>query len=389
MRIVYLHQYFKTNSDNGGTRSYEFAKHLVLKGHEVFLITGEEINQCEIDGIKIISTATKYNNNLGKFDRIKAFLRYALKSSFIGMKLKNIDLIYATSTPLSVGIPGIILSLFKRARFIFEVRDVWPDIPIELGYLNNFAIVKIVRVFEKFIYGRADKIVVLSDGMRDNLLKKSVKEDKIEVITNLANINLFNDISIEKSILLKKFGIESDKFVCIHPGTMGVVNDLGFILRVAEETLKVDKDITFILIGEGKEKEKLIKYQKERNLSNVYIKDGLPKKEIVKIIKSCNLGIMCVADFKILEDNSANKFFDFLAAGLPIFINYEGWQAKALKSHNAGYSFKYKEHEEMAKKIIDLKERKISFESEKIKKLAEKYSLELNVNKLSMIIEGD
>lgn len=383
MKIIYLHQYFKTNVDNGGTRSYELARKMVENGHEVYMITGEKVKVNNIDGIKILSTYTKYSNKMGKLSRIKAFLNYAIKSMLIGRKIKNIDLVYATSTPLTVGIPAIILKKIKRCKMIFEVRDVWPDIPIELGYIRNKLLIKSLKFFENKIYKESNKIIVLSDGMKKNLLDKSIEENKVEVITNIANLDLYK--VKEENIIEKKYGL-IDKFICIHPGTMGVVNGLEFILEVAYETK--DKDIYYLLIGEGKHKKELKEEVKKRNLKNVLIEDALPKAEVVNVIKDSQVGIMCVANYKILEDNSANKFFDFLAAGLPIFINYKGWQAKELNKYKAGESFTFYESKKMAESIENLKNDKEKYKilRKNSSKLANQYSLDEAWNKLSKIL---
>lgn len=351
MKMLYLHQYFKTNSSAGGTRSYEFAKFLSQNDIKVNVITGTEIDKkySEESDLYVHSTNTKYSNKMSKWRRIVAFLVYNIKALFKGLRTKDIDIVFATSTPLTIGLPAVLISKIKRKKLIFEVRDVWPDVPIELGYIRNKLIIKFLKVFELWIYNNSEHIIVLSEGMYNNLISKGINKEKISIIENMANLYLYDEIK-ETS----RPSCLEDKFVCIHPGTMGHVNGLDFILDVAKYILKIDKDIVFLLIGEGKKKEHLKRRVKEENITNVIIKDALPKKEIVKIIKSSDIGIMCVDNKnKILEDNSANKFFDFLAAGLPILINYEGWQKKVIEKYNCGKS--ELKPEELANTIVKLK----------------------------------
>lgn len=381
MKVTYFHQYFKTSS--GGTRSYEFSKHLVNKGHQVTMITGNKMNENSIDGINIKSTKTKYSQNFNSIKRIISFLHFMVVSTLIGLKEKETDVIYATSTPLTIGLPAIIVSKLKRKKFIFEVRDVWPDIPIELGFIKSDLLKKILFKFEKTVYKNASHIVVLSEGMKENLENKGVKESKITVITNLSMNNNFDNISVNQKKEMK------DKLVCIHPGTMGLVNGLDFILDVAENY--PDNDIIYILLGEGNQKKKLIDRVNNNKIKNVIIKDNLPKNQVIKEIKKSDIGIMTVENYKILEDNSANKFFDYLAAGLPVLINYGGWQKDILEKYKAGKGFSYDDQKGFYCFLVELKNDKtlLNKYSKNAKLLAEnKYdSLKLSEEFLKVLMK--
>src|SRR5699024_11857116 len=126
----------------------------------------------------------------------------------LGFKEKKTDLFYATSTPLTIGFPVLILSKLTRKRYVFEVRDVWPDIPIQLGIIKSNFLKKILFIFEKIIYNNAEHIIVLSEGMKKNLLNKNISEEKITVITNLSINKLFDSISSEKRNNIKNVIIE-------------------------------------------------------------------------------------------------------------------------------------------------------------------------------------
>ena len=226
MKVLYIHQYFKVNS--GGTRSYEFSKYLTSQNHSVTMITGTEINDHEVENIKVKSTGTKYHQSFTFMQRIISFIHFMIKSTLIGLKEKNIDVIYATSTPLTVGIPTLLISKLKRRKYVFEVRDVWPDVPIEMGFIKSKLLQNILFKLEKIIYKHAEHIVVLSEGMKRNLLRKGVNKEKITVITNLSMNQYYDEIDVKPRDFYR------DKLLCIHPGTMGKVNGLDFILDVAE-----------------------------------------------------------------------------------------------------------------------------------------------------------
>lgn len=375
MKLIYLHQYYRTNASDGGTRSYEFSKYLSDKGMDVQVITGTALSPDyrETDRLSVYSTNTEYNNKMSKLKRIIAFFDYIIKAFIMGMKTKDVDMIFATSTPLTIGLPAVLLSKAKRKKLIFEVRDVWPDIPYELGYIKSKWLMYALRKYELWIYKHSSHIIVLSEGMHNNLLAKGVNPNKMTVIENMSNLYLYEYDTLQEAF---KYSYSSEKFVCIHPGTMGHVNGLDYILDVAKHTLTQDPNIIFLLIGEGNRKNYLINRVKEEKLENVVITNSLSKTEIVQVIKSSDIGIMCVDNrYKILEDNSANKFFDYLAAGLPVLINYEGWQKDVIERENCGES--HLEASQMANSIIQLKNDKElrTQMGENARKLAEaKYS---------------
>jgi glycosyltransferase involved in cell wall biosynthesis len=350
MRIAYLYQYYTTNEQPGGTRAFEFTRFLAENNFRVDVISGKNIKLKEPkENLNIYTTNTDYTNNMPALRRIYAFFHYVIKATFKGLLIKQVDLIFATSTPLTIGIPAVVLSKLKGKKLIFEVRDVWPDVPIELGYIKNKFMIKILKLFETWIYKNSSHIIVLSSGMYENLRKKGVSAEKMTIIENISNLYLFDqikDTNKPENLI--------NKFICIHPGTMGPVNGLDFILDTAKIIKNLDTEIVFLLIGKGKKKESLQNRVTKEEITNVIFQDIMPKKDVVKLIKSSNIGIMCVDNsYKILEDNSANKFFDFLAAGLPVLINYRGWQKEAIETNECGYSCLTPQ--EMADKILCIK----------------------------------
>lgn len=382
MKVLYLHQHFEVES--GGTRSLELSKHLIDKGYKVTMISGGMKESKYFDGIKVKFTQTNYNQKWGFFKRIYSFIHFMFKSMIIGLKEKNVDVIYATSTPLTIGIPAIIISKIKRKPYIFEVRDVWPDIPVELGYIKSKIFAKLLFFVEKTIYYYASHVVVLSEGMKENLLKKGVPLDKVTVITNLS---MNEDYDKETTKNVEKN--QNNKIKCIHHGTMGLVNGLDFILDVAKTY--PNEEIEYHLIGDGNQKERLKKRIKEEKIPYIYIKDNMLKDEVIEEVLSSDIGIMSVENYKILEDNSANKFFDYLAAGLPVLINYEGWQKEVLEGNYAGKSFDFNDKEGFYQFVLKLKNNKKLKEEygRNAKKLAiNKYDVRLLANQFEEILKS-
>ncbi len=379
MRIIYIHQYFKPNE---GVRSFEFIKHLTAEGHKVCVITAESIPEnFKMENLNIVSTNTKYSNHMSKMQRIISFAKFMVKATVKGLSVKNPDIVFATSTPLTVGFPAVIIKKIKRCKMIFEVRDVWPDIPVEMGFITSKPVISALKFSEKLIYKNSAHIIPLSKGMYENIKAKGVSEKKLTTIENISNLYLYSPID---TIMEAR---KNEPFICIHPGTMGIVNGLDFVLDTAKIVAEKDKEIEFLLVGEGNRKEALKKRVEEENITNVKIRDSVPKREVASLTEKASVGFMCVdTKYKILEDNSANKFFDFLAAGLPVVINYEGWQKEVLEIEQCGFS--ELTAEKMAERILWIKNNPDIAQSygRNSRKAAEKYSRDEATRKLDTII---
>ncbi|MBC1457150.1 glycosyltransferase family 4 protein [Listeria newyorkensis] len=375
MKILYIHQHFQ--KEKGATRSYEFSKYFLKQGHNVTLITGTGMSETTAEGLDVISTETKYNQKMSKWRRIQAFVQFMTGSFRLGLKQKSVDVIYATSTPLTVGLVGLALSKVKRIPFVFEVRDVWPDVPVKLGYLKNRYLIGMLSYLEKQLYKHATQVVVLSPAMKENIVAKGVMSEKVHVVENLANNEAMKRViaKIPASLAIRSW--MQDRFVVVHPGTMGEVNGLQHLVNIARE-MKDKSHIGFVLIGEGSEKEKLKRQVVEYDLKNVLILDEMPKKEVQSFLKCCDLGAMTVKDARILWDNSANKFFDFLAAGLPVILNYQGWQHDVLVKSGAGAGFLYNDQTGYCRFIEELAQDKARYHRAQCasKQLSEDYDSE-------------
>ena len=196
MKLIYLHQYFRKPSMNGGIRSYEFAKRLAESGHDVTIVTSDNETVFKgwkierLDGFEIHWVSVEYNNSYGFIRRLWAFFKFLLLSSIHICKLKS-DKLYVTSTPLTVAIPALFYKLFKRKPFIFEVRDVWPEVPVALGVIKNKLLIKLAYALEAITYKNAAHIVALSPDMKKSILKRC-GETSVSAIPNAADCHLFN-----------------------------------------------------------------------------------------------------------------------------------------------------------------------------------------------------
>jgi glycosyltransferase involved in cell wall biosynthesis len=360
MHILYIHQHFSTTAGSSGTRSYEFARRWVQAGHKVTLITGcydiggmkasgRLFQQCNIEGINLIVVRAGYSNKQSFLRRIMSFLGFCLLSIYAGLRVKNVDVIYATSTPLTVGISAIVLSLLKRVGYVFEVRDQWPEVPIQLGIIKNKVLIKLLLGLERVIYKYSSAIVALSPGMAEGIRNVLTVPRSVVVIPNSCDLSLFETYD-DGQVIRQRYGWDN-KLVFMHFGAMGKANGLGFVIEAAQR-LKHNADIHFVLLGDGNEKQSLIQRTKQLGLSNVEIIDSMPKNTLAGFVAACDVSMVIFANYPILENNSANKFFDSLSAGKPVLLNYSGWQRKILEDNNAGLGCDLCNIEQFVEKVL-------------------------------------
>lgn len=351
--ILYIHQYFKSPNQPGGTRSYWFSKKLIERGHSVTMVSARElqnklIENVIIEGINVIYIKNAYSNDMGVFRRFFSFVRFMILATIVCLKQKNIDLIYATSTPLTVGFPALICNIFKRIPYIFEVRDLWPEVPIQMGGLNNSILQGIAIGFEKLIYKRAKHIVALSPGMKEGVINRGTPEAKVSMIPNMSKIDKF--WKREKNIeIAKRFNIDLNKFNVIHFGTMGIANGLEYIIDAAE-ILKNERNqsINFILLGKGGVKPRLMELSQKLELYNIQFIDAQPMDIVSEIVNLCDVSIVPFKNIPILQTNSPNKLFDSLSAGIPIIVNSAGWTKVLVEENKCGTYVNPEEPEELA-----------------------------------------
>lgn len=352
MHILYLHQYFATLKGVTGTRSYEFSKCLVKKGHSVTMITsglnnnefpvqpGNKYTKLEVDGINVVPIAAAYNNpNVGTgmsgYKRMIEFYRFAQLATKVGSQLDKPDVVFATHTPLTIGLAGIKLSRYFDVPFVFEVRDLWPEALINVGALINPLAIWWLRRMAKKIYAAANRIVALSPGMKEGIIRAGVPEEKITVIPNSSDLELFHP-DLDGSASRSRLGL-GNRFAAIYFGAMGLANGLEYAIEAARILAERKNDnIVIVLHGNGGKRPELEKMAQSYKLSNVIFSDLVPDKtEVARIIAACDA---CLTIYRAAQEQtwSPNKMFDALAAGKPVLINVPGWLGDTIESNKCG-----------------------------------------------------
>lgn len=344
MKVLYLHQYFNTPAMSGGTRSYEMARRWVAAGHEVHLITSERSSSSakgwrteDVDGIVVHWFPVPYDNHMGYARRIAAFFVFALAAARRAVAVGG-DVVFATSTPLTIAIPGVIARRRLRVPMVFEVRDLWPEMPIAIGALNHPVLQRLARALERWAYRNSSRIVALSPGMAQGVVEAGFPEDRVSVIPNSCDLELFAVDDDAGQTFRRTRAWLGDRPLVVYAGTFGHVNDVSYLVRLASEMSAIDPTIAFLAVGDGVEVGKVRDLAIELDVwgRNFHWESPIPKAEIPALLNAATVCTSLFAPIPEMEANSANKFFDALAAGRPVAINYGGWQAELLSRTGAG-----------------------------------------------------
>lgn len=330
-KIIYIHQYFKTPDEGGAIRSYYVAKGMVDRGMDVAVITSHNkanYEQKNVGGIQVHYLPIPYSNDFSFTRRYVAFFNFVLAAINHSNKLQKPDLCYATSTPLTVGIIAVWWKWTRQLPYIFEVRDLWPEAPIQLGIIKSSLLKYLTIKLEKTIYKHAKKVIVLSPGIEKGVRDKINKVNTC-MIPNMADIDFFQK-TLPNTQTNKNFTIG-------YFGTFGMANNLEYILDVAKACQIAKLTVSFNLIGEGARKEEIVKRAVEMKLENV---DFFAQKSSMDIRAFLRRTDACFTSFlktPVLETNSPNKFFDGLAAGKLSIVNTAGWLKELVEHNKCGF----------------------------------------------------
>jgi len=345
------------------------ARHLVNNGHRVTMVFGESprlksplvdipykrgIRRGKFEGIDLIEFGLHYNNRMSMFRRSLVFLKYSFRSVRL-VFTEDFDLVFATSTPLTAGIPGIIMKLFKRNKaFIFEVRDLWPELPREMGVIKNKFILRAMEILEHLSYNKADACIALSPGIERGIRKQLKKEKPVYLVPNGCDLNLFKPGDHPKTIFRE---CDEGNFIAVFIGAHGIANGLDSVLDAAV-VLSRDLNsghIKIVLIGDGKIKPHLIKRAEEEKLENVLFLDPVPKKQLMNYLWASDVGLMLLANVPAFYyGTSPNKFFDYISSGMPVLNNYPGWLAEMIIENDLGVVVKPDNAREFAEALTAL-----------------------------------
>ncbi len=349
MKILYLHQYFVSPSGAGGTRSYELARRLVRRGHEVTLVTSnafmpehanlQERRESTVEGFKLVVLPVAYAQSMSYARRTRSFFSFAAAAAMECLR-HDADVVFATSTPLTVALPGLFARLKTGAPMVFEVRDLWPELPIAMGAIKNPVAKVAARTLEWVAYHGSEQVVALSPGMARGVEARGIPSNRVTVIPNGCDVDVGHippeELAAYRCSLLPE--VRPDQPLVVYGGSMGVAHDPGWLVDVAAKMQTVDPDVRFALVGKGAIAEDVRARAQAAGVlgRSLFIPGPIRKSDIPKLLRSAQMAVSTMAPLPELEDNSANKFFDALANGVPVALNYGGWQADLVRQYGAG-----------------------------------------------------
>ena len=325
-----------------------------------------------VDGIKVIEFKLDYSNSDNFIKRAIIFLKFAFRSVLIALTEKY-DVVFATSTPLTASIPGIFARWIRGKKFIFEVRDLWPELPKEMGVIKNPILISLMSHLEWIAYHSAHKCIGLSPGITEGIKKRGVCDNNVIMIPNGCDLSLFD----MKADPWTSTFISKKDFLAIFAGAHGLANGLDALIDVAYELQKRNRfDIKFILVGKGKLKSELKNRAKDLGLRNILFHDPVSKYELAGLFQRANVGLQILKNIPAFYNGtSPNKFFDYISAGLPVMINYPGWLATLIEENNCGISIKPDDPIAFANTLESItgNEQKLSIMGQNARSLAENH----------------
>ncbi len=367
MKILYLHQYYVGPRGAGGTRSYELARRLVEAGHDVTLVTSSAMlpeykgvkSRVEerVDGIRLVVLPVPYSNSMGLGRRAAAFAKFAAQAT-LEARRHEADVVFATSTPLTIALPGLAARVLASAPLVFEVRDLWPELPIVLGALENPGLRAAARGLEWLAYHGSAQVVALSPGMADGGARRGVDRSRISVIPNGCDVVKFERSPDEvASFRARMFPrLAPNQPLVVYAGTLGRMHDPGWLVDVAKHMQGIDPEIRVALFGKGGLEASIREQARCQGVldRNLWMCGTLAKTEIPLLLRSASVAMSTMYPVPELEHNSANKFFDALAAGAAVAVNYGGWHADLVRSYGAGLVLRHGDPRDAAQQLRGL-----------------------------------
>ncbi len=345
MHILIIHQAFASLDEPGGTRHFEFARLLAARGHRVTVVASDvsyitgarsalsaasEATSATPPGVRILRARVYAAHHKSFVHRMLAFFSFMISSFWIGLWLREVDLVWGTSPPIFQGVTAWLLARLKRSRFLFEVRDLWPEFAIAVGVLRNPLLIAASEWLERLLYRQADCVIVNSPGFVEHV--RGLGARRVEMVPNGADPAMF-DADADGADFRHQHDW-GDKFVGLYAGAHGMSNDLEVLLDAA--ALLRDSAIQIVLIGDGKDKPGLVSRARDLGLANISFLPAVPKSEMATVLAGADAGIAILRPIEAYKTTYPNKVFDYMAAGRPVLLAIDGVIREVVEAAGCG-----------------------------------------------------
>jgi glycosyltransferase involved in cell wall biosynthesis len=346
------------------------ARHLVERGHRVTMVARNPrwlevssnsrrrglLARERVDGIDVLWMKIPYDQSFAKQKRLLSYAAYTAAATVVAAGASRPDVVYASSTPLTAGIPGAVTSRLKGVPFVFELQDLWPAVPAALGFLKRRRELAFAEWLERRLYDSADRLVVCSEAVLSVLARRGIPAEKLVLIPNLSDVDLFRPENRDEGFRARH-GLDG-KLVALYSGAMGVANGVYQLADAAKALRRAGDDrVAIVAVGSGSERAALERHVREEALENLLVLPPVAREDMPGIVGSCDVTLTVFAPNPILELNSPNKFFDSLAAGKPVVVNVDGWLRRLVEENDAGVYVRAGDGERLARALISLAER--------------------------------
>jgi len=364
VHILLIHQAFAALDEPGGTRHHELARYFAEHGHRVTIIaspisylTGKARHpripwvekQTDGDLITILRAYAYPALHRSFVYRVINFFSFMVSSFLIGLRVKNIDLVWGTSPPIFQGLTAWALAWLKHRPFLFEVRDLWPAFAVAVGVLKNPLLIKLSEWLEAFLYRRANLVVVNSPGYIRYVQTRGARQ--VELVPNGTDTTMFNP-EVSGSAFRQAHGL-NDKFITLYAGAHGLSNDLGVLLEAAKR-IRSRPDITFVLLGDGKDKPALLSHAASDGLENVLFLPPIPKVDMPSALAAADACIAILKPVEMYKTTYPNKVFDYMASGKPVILAIDGVIREVIENAGAGIPVPPGNPEALAEAVLSL-----------------------------------
>jgi glycosyltransferase involved in cell wall biosynthesis len=399
MKILFITDNFPPEVNAPATRTYEHVKEWIKdKDVEVTIVTcfpnfphgkvyegyKNKLYQKEyINGIEVIRVWSYITSNSGFVKRVLDYISFGVMAFFVGMFQKN-DVVIATSPQFFTTWAAWGISKIKRKPWIFELRDLWPESIKTVGAIKQGKIIDWLEKIELGLYKSCDKVIAVTDAFKTNLLNRGINEEKIDVVTNGSNIELFYPREKDEE-LLKELNLDG-KYVVGYIGTHGMAHSLDFIVRSLAKI--EDKNIHFLFIGDGAMKKTVVEIAKSLNLQNITFLDPIKKEDVPKYLSICDVSLAPLKKEDNFKTVIPSKIFEASAMQKPTLLGVEGQAQEIIEKYNAGVCFEPENEKDFLEKLNLLKDECVYVKCQLgCEVLAKEYDRKILANKMLNIIK--